>query len=127
VLLGLERAHDLLSGRNGARGQPEGVAAVAFLVGVQLGERGAVDGEVVGEAEGERGQVLLRLAGCGRVGRGQSGLALFAASASVLERPRPVGAWGDWSVRSSAVVSHHRHPTRELYHDDLALDYFCDG
>jgi hypothetical protein len=127
VLLGLERAHDLLSGRSVPSRQAECVVVVAFLVDVQLGERRAVDREVVGEAERERGEVLLRAAGRGRGGRGPFSLALFAASASVLERPRPIGARGDRSIRSSAVVSHHRHPTRELYHHGLALDYFGDG
>jgi hypothetical protein len=126
VLLGLERAHDLLSGRV-RRGQPGSIAAVAFLVDLELGEGRAIDGEVVGEAERERGQILLRPAGRGRDGRGLFSLALFAASASVLERPRPVGARGDWSIRSSAVVSHHRHPTPVLYHHHLALDCFIDG
>ena len=127
VLLGLERAHDLLGGRRSAGERLESVAGVARLVGLELGKRRAVDREVVGEAERERGEILLRAASQGRRGRGLSGLALFAASASVLERPRPIGAWGDRSIRSSAVVSHHRHPTPELYHHHLALDCFIDG
>jgi hypothetical protein len=85
VLLGLERAHDLLGGRCAAGERPESVAGIAFLVDFQLGERGAVDGEVVGEAERERGEVLLRVAGRTRGGRGPSSLSLLAAPASVLE------------------------------------------
>jgi hypothetical protein len=85
VLLGLERAHDLLGGRFAAGERPESVVAVAFLVGLQLGERRAVDGEVVGEAERERGKVLLRVGGCRRGGRHPSSLSLLAAPASVLE------------------------------------------
>jgi len=105
VLLGLERAHDLLGGRSVASGQPESVAAVALLAGVELGERRAVGGHgVVGETERQRAEVLFRLAGCGRVGRGLSRLALFAAFAGVLEVPRAVGALLDRSVCSSAVV-----------------------
>ena len=127
MLLGLERTHDLLGGRSVASRQAESVAAVAFLAGLQLGERRAVDGEVVGQAERERGEVLLRVAGRGRGGRGPSALALIAASTSVLERPRAVGTLGDWSVPYSAVVSHHRHPNRELYHHHLALDCSSDG
>ena len=106
VLLGLERAHDLLSGPSVPRGKPERVAAVAFLVCVQLGERRAVDGEVVGEAERERAEVLLRLAFLGRGGLGLFGLALFAASAGVLERPRPIGARGDWSISPKTSAWH---------------------
>jgi hypothetical protein len=127
VLLGLERAHDLLCGRSVSSREPESVAAVAFLARLQLGERRAVDGEVVGQAERERGEVLLRVAGRGRPGRGPSALALIAASASVLERPGAVGTLGDWPVRYSAVVSHDRHPSRELYHHHLALDCSGDG
>jgi hypothetical protein len=82
-------------------------AGVEVRVDLQLGERRAVDGEVVREAERERREVLLcRLAGCRRGKLRLSRLALFAASASVLERPRAVGALGDRSFRSSAVVSH---------------------
>jgi hypothetical protein len=112
VLLGLERAHDLLGGWSFASRQAEGVAAVAFLAGLQFGERRAVDGEVVGEAERERRGVLLRVVGRGRAGRGTCALALIAASTSVLERPGSVGTLDDWSVPYSAVVSHHRHPNR---------------
>ncbi|HUA49036.1 MAG TPA: hypothetical protein VMA77_27625 [Solirubrobacteraceae bacterium] len=127
MLLGLERPHDLLGRRNVAGASAGCVAAVELLAGLQLGERRAVDGEVVGEAERERGEVLLRVAGRGRGGRGTFGLALFAASAGVLEGPRAVGTLGDWSVPFSAVVSHDRHPNRELYHHHLALDCSGDG
>ncbi|HTX11625.1 MAG TPA: hypothetical protein VME22_23590 [Solirubrobacteraceae bacterium] len=95
MLLGLERAHDLLGGRSVASRQAEGVPAVAFLAGLQFGERRAVDGEVVGEAERERGEVFLRVVGHGRAERGPCALALIAASASVLERPGPVGTLSD--------------------------------
>ena len=77
--------------------------------------------------ERERGKVLLWVAGGGRGRRGRHSLALFAASASVLEGPQAVGALGDWPFSSSAVVSHHGHPNRELYHHDLALDCSRDG
>jgi hypothetical protein len=127
VLLGLERTHDLLGGRSVASRQAEGVAAAAFLADLQLGQRRAVDGEVVGEAERERGEVLLRVVGRRRAGRGPCALALIAASASVLERPGSVGTLGDWSVPYSAVVSYHRHPKPELYHHHLALDCSRDG
>ena len=110
VLLGLERAHDLLGGGSVSNGALGCVAAVEVPVDLQLGERRAVDGEVVGQAERERGEVLVRLADTGRGGHGRSGLALLAASASVFEGPRAVGTPGDWSV-TSAVVSHHRHPS----------------
>jgi len=103
------------------------VAAVAFPAGLQFGERRAVDGEVVGQAERERGEVFLRVAGRGRAERGPSAFALIAASESVLERPGSVGTLGDWSVPYSAVVSHHRHPNRELYHHGLALDCSSNG
>jgi hypothetical protein len=85
VLLGLERAHDLLGGRCAASERPENAARIVLLVGFQLGERRAVDGEVVGEAERERGEVLLRVAGRGWGGRSPPSLALLAASASVLK------------------------------------------
>ena len=94
---------------------------------VQLRERRAVEREAVGEAERERGEVLIRLAGSEVRGRGRSCLALFAASASVLEGPCAVGALGDSAVTSSAVISHHGHPNTELYHHDLALDCSRDG
>jgi hypothetical protein len=112
VLLGLERAHDLLGGRSVPVERPESFAAVEFRTGLQLGERRAVDREVVREAERERGEVLFPVVGRGRAGRRPSALALIAASASVLERPGAVGTLGDWSVPYSAVVSHHRHPNR---------------
>jgi len=126
VQLGLEGAQDVIGGGR-ASNRLGCLSSVEVLVGLQLGERRAVDGEVVGEAERERREVLVRHVGCGRGGCGPAGLALFAAAASVLERPRPVGALGDWSVPSSAVVSHHRHPNMELYHHDLALDWSGDG
>ena len=126
VLLGLEGAQDVIGGGR-ASNRLGCLSSVEVLVGLQLGERRAVDGEVVGEAERERREVLVRHVGCGRGGCGPAGLALLAAAASVLERPRPVGALGDWSVPSSAVVSHHRHPNMELYHHDLALDWSGDG
>jgi hypothetical protein len=85
VLLGLERAHDLLGGRRAAGERSVRDAGVAVLVGLQLGERRAVDGEVVGEAERERGKILLRGAGRRGGGCGPSSLPLLAASASVLE------------------------------------------
>jgi len=110
VLLGLERVNDLLGGRSVASGQPESVAAVEFLARLQLGERRAVNREVVSEAERERGEVLFGLAGSGRGGRRLGALALLAAFASVLEGPRAIGALRDRLVCSSAVVSHHRHP-----------------
>ncbi len=47
-----------------------------------------------------------------KAGRGPSALALIAAPASVLERPRAVGTLDAWSVPYSAVVSHHGHPNR---------------
>ena len=112
VMLGLERAHDLLGGRCGASGTVGCPAVVEFLPVLELRERRAVDGEIVGEAERERGKVLLWVAGGGRERRGRHSLALFAASASVLEGPQAVGTLGDWSVPDSAVVSHHRHPSR---------------
>jgi hypothetical protein len=90
------------------------VAAVELLMDIQLRKRRAVDGEVVGEAEGERGEVLVGVTGRGRPGLGPSGMALFAASASVLERPGAVGALGNWPFPFSAVVSHHRHPPGTL-------------
>ena len=127
VLLGLERAHDLLGGRCGASGTVGCPAAVEFLPVLELRERRAVDGEIVGEAERERGKVLLWVAGGGQERRGRHSLALFAASASVLEGPQAVGALGDWPFPSSAVVSHHGHPNRELYHHHLALDCSRDG
>jgi hypothetical protein len=102
-------------------------AAVASLLGLELGERCAVDGEVVGEAERERGEVLFGLTRRGQGGRGMTGFALVATSASVLERPRAVWALGDRSVLFSAVVSHHRHSQLELYHHHLALDCFRNG
>ena len=94
---------------------------------VQLRERRAVEREAVGEAQRECGEVLIRLAGSEVRGRGRSCLALFPASASVLEGPCAVGALGDSVVTSSAVVSHHGHPFTELYHHDLALDCSRDG
>jgi len=112
VLPGLERAHDLLGSRSVASRHAESVATVTLPAGLQFGERRAVDGEVVGQAERQRGEVLLRVGGRGQPGRGLSAFALIAASASVLERPGPVGTLGDWSVPYSAVVSHHRHPNR---------------
>jgi hypothetical protein len=127
MLLGLERPDDLLGGRSVASGQSESVAAVELLAGLQLGERRAVDGEVVGKAERERGEVLPRLTGCGRGGRDLSSLALLAAFASVLEGPGAVGALGDRSVPSSAVVLRHRHPNWELDHHHLALDCSRNG
>jgi hypothetical protein len=51
LLLGLERPHDLLGGRRVASRVIESAAGVGSLVGLELGERRAVDGEVVGEAE----------------------------------------------------------------------------
>jgi hypothetical protein len=125
VLPGFESTHDLLGGWSVTDRAVACVAAVELLTDIELRERCAVDGEVVGEAERERGEVLFWLTGRGR--RSRSSLALLAATASVLERPRAIGAWGDRSVRSSAVVSHHRHPTWELYHDHLALDCAGDG
>ena len=85
-LLCLERPHDLLGGGRVAS-KPLGCTGVEVLMDVQLRERRAVEGEAVGEAERERGEVLIRLAGSEVRGRGRSCLALFAASASVLEGP----------------------------------------
>jgi hypothetical protein len=93
---------------------PGSEAAIELLPHLQLGQRRAVGGHrIVGQAERERGKVLLRVAGP-KVGRGPFALALIAASTSVLERPGAVGTLGYWPVRYSAVVSHHRHPSREL-------------
>jgi hypothetical protein len=126
ALLCLERSHDLLGGGSVVSG-PLGCTGVEVLMDVQLRERRAVEREAVGEAERERGEVLIRLAGSEVRGRGRFCLALFAASASVLERPCAVGALGDSAVASSAVISHHGHPNTELYHHDLALDCSRDG
>jgi hypothetical protein len=126
VLLGLERAHDLLCGGSVVSG-PLGCATVEVLADVQLRQRCAVDREAVGKAERERCEILIRLARRGVHGRGRSRLALFAASASVLKGPRAIGALGEWPVPLSAVVSHHGHPSTELYHHDLALDCSRDG
>jgi len=125
-LVCLERPHDLLRGGSVVSG-PLGCTGVEVLMDVQLRERRAVEREAVGEAQRERGEVLIRLAGSEVRGRGRSCLALFAASASVLEGPCAVGALGDSVVTSSAVVSHHGHPFTELYHHDLALDCSRDG
>jgi hypothetical protein len=59
--LALESPQDLLGRGDVASGLALSVG-VDILVDLQLGERRAVDGEVVGEAERERGEVLLRLA-----------------------------------------------------------------
>ena len=125
VLLGLERVNDLLGGRSVASGQPESVAAVAFLARLQLGERRAVDREVVSEAERERGEVLLRARRlwAGRASSGRPG-----AAGGVCERPRrttsrrgaarPVGLF----LRGCLPPP----PSQlELYHHHLALD--CSG
>jgi hypothetical protein len=63
VLLGLERADDLLGGGRVVGGPSGRVIAVELLPGVELGERRAVHGHRVGEAEGEGAEVLVRLAG----------------------------------------------------------------
>ena len=84
VLLGLEGAQDVIGGGR-ASNRLGCLSSVEVLVGLQLGERRAVDGEVVGEAERERGEVLLRIVRRGRGGRGVFGFALVAASAGVLE------------------------------------------
>jgi hypothetical protein len=95
VLLGLERPHDLLGGRSVATLPPGSEAAVEVLTHLKLGQRRAVGGHrIVGQAERERGEVLLRVAGP-KVGRGPFALALIAASTSVLERPGAVGTLGD--------------------------------
>jgi hypothetical protein len=77
VLSGLERTHDLLGSRSIPVERPEGVAAVEFRTGLQLGERRAVGRHrVVGEAEREGREVLFRLAGRRKGGCSLGGLAL---------------------------------------------------